>query len=1221
MRVDSTRGRALSKPWTKYAAAALAIAVAVVTLWFASGADPVVIAVMLTASDNGPEVKRELVAHFRDVNAAGGVDGTPVELEFYEPIEDADQAMAAAASVRDSGAWLLIGPNISSTAVVAAGVLDGEIVAVTPTATAIDVTLEHDWFFRTAPSTRRQGNVLANYLLHVVGARRVAIIQHENDAYSASFTEEFSRPFEALGGTASVKELARIEEAGAEQVREARDTVISELIEDTSEPLDAIVLAIFQSDAVEFIVDLRRRGVTTPIVGGDALVQSNFVARLRSKPEERSNPGIFSDGILATAPFLFDTADEDGRLYRQWFKDTYPESEPGWDEAATHDAALVAEAAIRSAQHCGRPETTRAARDRVFEYFSRQGEPRRPCDGDQPGTAETYPIPRGLLGRLEFDDNGEPHGRVWISRLHRHRQLSAPIQLAPEGRIADPEDLVAAFEAGELLAIGGEYMRKAAVVYAGMDFNQISNFDGLGGFTADFFLWLRYPEFEGLDPVQVRQVELVEISTGQQWSLAEDAVLVHSMFDDGLQYELYRVKADFTNTFDFHDYPFDTQQIQISLRNRSLTRDRLIYVVDEEGIGDTTTALRPTNAGQAFSPGGTWSIGTVSLYESGIRNLSSFGDPHATASSGVEYSQLQATIEIKRNVPGFLTKKFLPVLILMALAYLVFYMPSDSFGTINGTLSGTLVAVALFHFGLTTDLPGVGYAVALDFAFYGMYMILVATLLVTLIAWQKEANKRLVHGLLLTARIGYPSLFAVGALAFMFTYDLGPRPLTAALARAAETTRNRVFNNLEPVEDANTDKISLTLASWRTDDHQGVQNVLAGFNASHDDIEVTFVPSVTENFDDRLRGELERGQAADLLYARGNYRSLFNDGHLVDVTDLVDSLAPNDDQWIPGARQHWSTRENEPRMYALPMMAISQGIYYNERIFADVDVDIEPPLTWEELLAAAQTLQSEGYTPFGNFTGDFYGEVVIFQSLAPNFVGSYGTSNEGRCFNDRGMVDSLAAFTQLAPFFAADHDTISPSEAEQRFFDGESAMFWGGSWDFGRFSRHNDEDFTLGMFLPPPPDGTDRTVIYQPDFGIAINSATTGRRLDAARQFLTWIGAPENMEELAMQVAGFDPLRRDVDRRKIAGGLAGPDAFLQLAENPAKVRRWDLPGNGVPSGRLLLRRALRRLIAPAVAGEQSTNPEREADTIQQGLATWYRPVQDAELGCRVPQAR
>lgn len=361
-------------------------------------------------------------------------------------------------------------------------------------------------------------------------------------------------------------------------------------------------------------------------------------------------------------------------------------------------------------------------------------------------------MPRGLLGLVEFDENGDPPDRVWISRLHRHKHLSASIQPVPEGRISETQVLPAEFESGELLAVGGQYMRKAAVVFAGVDFNQISNFDGLGNFTADFFLWLRYPPFEGLDPNDVKQIELVEIATGQEWSLPETPI--KSRVEDGLRYELYRVKADFSNAFDFHDYPFDTQTIRISLRNRSLTRDRLIYVVDEAGIGDATTALRPTNLGQVFRPGGTWSIGGVSLYESEIRNISTLSDPDASAASGLEYSQLYAVIEIQRNVAGFLAKKFLPVLILMTLAYLVFYMPSDSFATINGTLSGTLVAVALFHFGLTTDLPGVGYAVALDFAFYVIYMILVATLLVALVAWRREEDERLVHRLLLTAGTG-----------------------------------------------------------------------------------------------------------------------------------------------------------------------------------------------------------------------------------------------------------------------------------------------------------------------------------------------------------------------------------------------------------------------------------------------------------------------------------
>ena len=372
MHLDSTGESALKRTWTKYGAALLRAIVAVVVVRIASRPTPVVVAVMLSEAASGPEVKRAAQMYFDDLNADGGVDGVPIQLEFHEGVDNADDAITAATSVVESDAWLVLGPNLSTAAIAAAAQLDGVIVGITPTATATEVTQGHDWYFRTAPSTKGQGNVLASYLLEIIGVRSVAVVLHPDDTYSRSFANEFVRPFVALGGSATEYELPHnTAEKTRSEAQAERDRIIAELIEDMSPPHtelpedrstppDAIVLSLLGEEAADFVVDLRRRGITIPIVGGAALVGSSFVERFRTYSEEIANPGVFSDGVLTTTPFLFDTADEAGRRFKQKFEQVYPGREPTWHAAATHDAAQVAEQAIRSAlrssrDHRGRP--------------------------------------------------------------------------------------------------------------------------------------------------------------------------------------------------------------------------------------------------------------------------------------------------------------------------------------------------------------------------------------------------------------------------------------------------------------------------------------------------------------------------------------------------------------------------------------------------------------------------------------------------------------------------------------------------------------------------------------------------------------------------------------------------------------------------------------------------------------------------------------------------
>lgn len=1190
----------------RYVGMALVLVAMVVVVRAVIRPRPVEVALLVASGEGDIGVRRAAALYFDELNAAGGIDGTPVDLVVYEydsepPADDesenssdrAERVRAAAGAlakdIARGDAWLVIGPGDSNSANAVAEELDdaksGPLLAgITPTATADEVTAGHPGYFRTAPSTRAEGRVLAHYMLRVVDMDQVVVLYDPDDDYATAFSQDFARPFAALGGDVDVDTFEGL-----------AATEVDELLGDRLFRPDAIVLALQPRPAAAAIAELRRRGETLPIVGGDSLVGEGFYEWLQQEPEEGAQPGVFSDGVYVASPFLFDTADAAGRRFRQSYLQRYGE-EPGWGAATTHDAALVATEAIRSALDAGKDSSSVDGRAAVLAYLQ--------------GLTDAE-APRGLLGPVVFDGDGDPPDRVWISRMQGYKQLSAPVQLVPASRVADdgelPEDL-----GGDVLAVGGRYMRKARVVYTGMDFNQISNFDGLGGYTADFYLWFRYrdvdPAVDGIGPADITDVELLEVAEGDSFALSEEPL--ESRIDGGMRYELYRVKADFNNAFDFHDYPFDRQAIEISLRNRTLTRDRLIYVVDEEGLGDERASLLPTSLGREFGAGGSWHLVGANLFESEVHNPSTLGNPQQITSDGLEYSRLRAVIDVRRNSAGFLAKKFLPVVILMALAYLVFYMPSDSFGTINATLSGTVVAVALFHFGLTSDLPGIGYAVALDYAFYVIYVVLVATLLISLIAWRREKDERLVRRLLLTARIGYPAMFVAGAFLFALIYDVSdadpaamPQPPATAVVAAGEASEAR-----------NT----LQLASWRTDDRKAVQGLLDGFRDTQGGFAVRFVPSATENFDQRLRADLAAGRAADLTYARGNYRNLLAAGELVDLTEFIDDpVAPQRRVTESRPALHFADRETlahfstpAGRVFALPAMGISQGIYYNKAVFDRLG---EPyprqAWTWQELLDLAERIRRADVTPFGNATGEWYGEVLIFQSLAPNFVDDTASRNASGCFSDEQVVNALRAYQQLAPFLAPDHATISQRTAEQQFLDGKAAMLWGGSWDLGRYeTAAADAGFAVGVFLPPAPDKRTQVAIKQPDFGIAINAAGN---VDAAFDLLEWLARPDTVAKMSAGLRGFYPL---IDGADGADGSDDPFVSALRDAGTSTARRWDFPGSGTPSGRLLLRRALRHLLA----GGPDADPQAEAIEIQRGLAAWYEPAQRPDVCSPAP---
>ena len=168
--------------------------------------------------------------------------------------------------------------------------------------------------------------------------------------------------------------------------------------------------------------------------------------------------------------------------------------------------------------------------------------------------------------------------------------------------------------------------------------------------------------------------------------------------------------------------------------------------------------------------------------------------------------------------------------------------------------------------------------------------------------------------------------------------------------------------------------------------------------------------------------------------------------------------------------------------------------------------------TWEELLAAAQTLKDNGYDAFANASGDPWTIAeIVFMNLAPTFIGGYegrmAYLNGERCFNDENAVAAFQAVADLAPFVPEDQAALVYYDSQQIFLMGEAAMWLGGSWDIPVFEAEAP-DFEWSVFAVPAPEGQEEEyVTFHLDAGMGMNAAT--EHPEEARLFLEWMTTPE----------------------------------------------------------------------------------------------------------------
>ncbi len=349
------------------------------------------------------------------------------------------------------------------------------------------------------------------------------------------------------------------------------------------------------------------------------------------------------------------------------------------------------------------------------------------------------------------------------------------------------------------------------------------------------------------------------------------------------------------------------------------------------------------------------------------------------------------------------------------------------------------------------------------------------------------------------------------------------------------------------------EQVTLVMGSWRVDDVAQMETILDAFTAAYPNIKITFDPTNPPDYNATLQSQFETGTAPDLMYLRSfaTGRGLWDQGFLADLSDLPGLT----DNFSSNALAAWSTEDGTH--YGVPMIAVSHGVYYNKTLFEQLGIAV--PQTWEELLAAAQTLKDNGYDGFANASGDAWTMAeIVFMNIAPTFIGGYegrmAYLNGERCFNDPHAVAAFQAVADLGPYVPEDQAALTYYDSQQIFLLGEAGMWLGGSWDIP-FFEFEEPDFDWGVFAVPPPAGQeDKYITFHLDAGMGMNAAT--EHPDEARLFLEWMGSADFATMLGNLLPGFFPMRLD------APTLDDPhaDEFLKLNEGRGLDVRWAWEG-------------------------------------------------------------
>lgn len=234
-----------------------------------------------------------------------------------------------------------------------------------------------------------------------------------------------------------------------------------------------------------------------------------------------------------------------------------------------------------------------------------------------------------------------------------------------------------------------EHLTAQVTVSVGVAFVGLYNIDDRAQtWEADYYLYESWPPTPGFTP----QTEVVNETSSRDGHFDE------TVFEGGRCVRTRRLHSTLHSPFDLRLFPFDRQRL--TLRFADAERPSTEVVFDSAPFA---LSLGDDARGEALS----WTVSPRPRFAIAKRSFA-----HHPNAPG--YDVVTATIDVARRPGFYLTRFFLPLLLILAAAFTVFWIHPDDLGSQAGIGVTCLLATLAFQSGQSNTLPAVEYLTIAD---------------------------------------------------------------------------------------------------------------------------------------------------------------------------------------------------------------------------------------------------------------------------------------------------------------------------------------------------------------------------------------------------------------------------------------------------------------------------------------------------------------------------
>lgn len=308
---------------------------------------------------------------------------------------------------------------------------------------------------------------------------------------------------------------------------------------------------------------------------------------------------------------------------------------------------------------------------------------------------------------------------------------------------------------------------------------------------------------------------------------------------------------------------------------------------------------------------------------------------------------------------------------------------------------------------------------------------------------------------------------------------------------------------------------------WNETEGQALvlQDAIAKYEAANPNVTISAVWNGRQN-QTLVRTALSAGQTIDIVDQDEDQIAggLQREGQGLALNDLLKQPALDhdgaiSDVFLPGTLDMFAV---DGQVYLLPYIYNTVQFFYDKRVFAEAGV--EPPATFDDLLAMCPKLIDAGYAPIaaeGDGYDNFYLTELIERQKGPGWLRQAAADVTGDMWKDPAVVNAAAMTRQLwdSGCIPAETTGYAWPQGQNTLAYGQAAMELVGSWLPIELSSATDPEFQWGAFSFPAVAGGagKQTDIYALLLAFMINKDT--KHPQEAFDFLKTIMSDEIQQE------------------------------------------------------------------------------------------------------------